>query len=400
MRILVLSNLYPPDVVGGYELLCARSAERWARAGHHVTVLARRAAPPSGMVAGVRVQRSFRPIPRERARGGRIARAAWLFRERRIVERSLEQVRPDVIASWGTYGIAPSALAAAFGSKTPSIAYTQDYSMIDYATRPAPDVPSHGPRRPYLRVLTSIPGEMPPRPLPSRWVFASAVVRAEYERTLGPLDGRVIHNGIRVPGSVPPLPPRGPRLRVGGLGRLVPEKGWLTLVAAAQRLAEEDASSAPEVEIHGAETDPGFAATLHQAADRARAAGAPVTVDGPIAHDQVDAFIARMDCIAIPSEWEEPFGLVMIEALAAGRPLVAARRGFPGAFLEDGSTALLHPSGDHEALARALQRLAREPRLADRIAAAGLERVREECSLERTEAEIDQALVDAAGSRS
>ena len=368
------------------------------RQGHDVTVLARRASVPSGMVAGVRVRRVFAPIPPERPRGGRIARAAWLVRERRVVQRAMRANRPDVVAAWGTYGIAPSALATAF-SEAPSIAYTQDYTAIAYATRPLPDLPPGVARRAYVRALTSIPGERLPRPLPDRWVFASPVLRDEYERRLGSLNGRVIYNGIEVPEDGVALPARGTRLRVGGLGRIVPEKGWLTLVAAVHRLAEEDASSAPIVEVRGAATDAAFARELDEAADRARAAGAMVAIDDPIPHDQVGAFIERMDCIAIPSEWEEPFGLVMIEALAAGRPIVAARRGFPGVFLEDGASALLYPSGDADGLARALQRLAREPRLADRIAAAGRDRARRECSVEHTDPLVDEALSEAASSR-
>ena len=57
----------------------------------------------------------------------------------------------------------------------------------------------------------------------------------------------------------------------------------------------------------------------------------------------------------MPSLWPEPFGLVGIEALAAGRPVVASATGGIGDWLEDGVGGLMVPPGDPGALARGTQ---------------------------------------------
>jgi glycosyltransferase involved in cell wall biosynthesis len=55
--------------------------------------------------------------------------------------------------------------------------------------------------------------------------------------------------------------------------------------------------------------------------------------------------------LLFPIQWEEPFGLVMIEALACGTPVLATRRGSVPEILTDGETGVIVPGGDFEALA-------------------------------------------------
>jgi glycosyltransferase involved in cell wall biosynthesis len=71
--------------------------------------------------------------------------------------------------------------------------------------------------------------------------------------------------------------------------------------------------------------------------------------------------LAEASVVVIPSVWPEPFGLVGIEALAAGRPVVASSTGGIGDWLEDGVSGLCVRPGDPRALARALNELLADP---------------------------------------
>lgn len=73
-----------------------------------------------------------------------------------------------------------------------------------------------------------------------------------------------------------------------------------------------------------------------------------------------------------PSLWPEPFGLVALEAAAAGKPIVATAMGGLRDIVVDGETGLLVPAGDRAALAAALQRLIEDPKLRERLGAAAL----------------------------
>ncbi len=69
----------------------------------------------------------------------------------------------------------------------------------------------------------------------------------------------------------------------------------------------------------------------------------------------------------VPSLWQEPFGIVVIEALSRGRPVIASRVGGIPEILKDGESGLLVPAGDAIALRAAMQRLSDDPQLYARL---------------------------------
>jgi glycosyltransferase involved in cell wall biosynthesis len=83
------------------------------------------------------------------------------------------------------------------------------------------------------------------------------------------------------------------------------------------------------------------------------------------------------DVVLFPSEWAEPFGLVPLEAMARGTPVVATGTGGSGEFLHDGDNCLLFPPGDPSALAAAVLRLASDGDLRRRVAEGGARTARE-----------------------
>src|SRR5438876_972842 len=97
--------------------------------------------------------------------------------------------------------------------------------------------------------------------------------------------------------------------------------------------------------------------------------------DGP-------ALMHALDAFAMPSIWEG-FGLVLLEAMAAARPIVASRVATIPEVVVDGETGVLVPAGDEVALADALALLADEPALAGRLGEAGRERLRRQFSIDK-----------------
>jgi glycosyltransferase involved in cell wall biosynthesis len=77
------------------------------------------------------------------------------------------------------------------------------------------------------------------------------------------------------------------------------------------------------------------------------------------------------DVVVFPSEWAEPFGIVPLEAMACGVPVVATGTGGSGEFLEDDVNCVLFRPGDAPALAAALHRLADDAALRTRVTAGG-----------------------------
>ena len=104
---------------------------------------------------------------------------------------------------------------------------------------------------------------------------------------------------------------------------------------------------------------------------------------------------AAADVVAVPS-WAEPFGLVVAEAMAAGRAVVGTSAGAIPELVEEGTTGLLVPPRDPASLAGALVHLLGDSSLRTRMGSAGQTRADERFSVERYCAEIQTVLREAA----
>jgi len=94
--------------------------------------------------------------------------------------------------------------------------------------------------------------------------------------------------------------------------------------------------------------------------------------------DPIADLYAAADVVVNPARFNEPFGRVAVEALSAGRPVVAAGVGAIPEVVRDGREALLFPAEDHEALRRAVARVWREPGLREELVRNGRSRVRDD----------------------
>jgi glycosyltransferase involved in cell wall biosynthesis len=137
------------------------------------------------------------------------------------------------------------------------------------------------------------------------------------------------------------------------LGRLAEEKGVRLLMAAWDRLAAGGGLGVPLV-IAGAgplsDEVATWAAPRHD-----------VRFVGRLDNESSRAMVARSVAVVVPSEWLETFGLVVVEAMAAGVPAVVAGHSSLAELVSDGVTGLTHTPGDATSLADALGRVVRAP---------------------------------------
>jgi glycosyltransferase involved in cell wall biosynthesis len=187
----------------------------------------------------------------------------------------------------------------------------------------------------------------------AHWIFISRAVR---ERALR--EGYVFPSWeIAHPGVDPEVFPRAPERpwegRLAYVGRVSPEKGVETAQAAVALLDD-----------------------------------ATLTICGP-GEDPLAGYVGA-DAIVFPVEWPEPWGLVPLEAMSVGRPVIATGTGGSGEYLVDGENCLLFPPGDAEALASAVRRLAADAPLRARLRAGGFE-----TAARFSQAAFDDAVVGA-----
>jgi glycosyltransferase involved in cell wall biosynthesis len=270
-----------------------------------------------------------------------VLRLARIFRRR----------KPDLILNWAAktqlYG-APAAIVAGMADR--NVWWQQAI-----------------PTRAWIDVLATL--------LPATGVACYSGPAAAAQRRLRPRRRTfVVGAGSPVPGAAtapgaPELPAGVPV--VGLVGRLQPWKGQDRLLEAHALLRER--GHALHTLIVGGDSyglSPRYAESLAGLVSALGLAQA-VTMTGEV--PDAGPYIQQMDVLVNASD-PEPFGIVLLEAMARGVAVVAVNSGGPSEFIEDHRTGLLARSGEPAALADALEPLLASPALRAQLAKAGRER--------------------------
>jgi glycosyltransferase involved in cell wall biosynthesis len=167
---------------------------------------------------------------------------------------------------------------------------------------------------------------------------------------------------------------------VGFVGRLVEEKGLPTLKAAFEQL-----SGVSLLLVGGGPL-------LDQLSHWAASAGAPIHLQPAVPHEQVSEYMAAMDVLVLPShstpKWKEQFGHVLIEAMAAGVPVIGSDSGAIPEVI--GNAGIVVPEQNATALRRAIAELRDDEARRATLGRQGRERVLAHYTHER----IAEATVD------
>jgi glycogen(starch) synthase len=365
MRVLMLSWEYPPVVVGGLGRHVHALATQLARQGHEVVVLCRQ---PSGSDA---ITHPTSDVVSEGVRLIRVAEdPAHLVFERDLVAWTLamghamtraglalaEQWRPDVVH------------AHDWLVTHPAIALAEAITVPLIATVHATEAGRHSGwlSQTLNQQVHSVEWWLANRA--DSLITCSSAMRTEVAHLfeVDPVGITVLHNGIeprrwRVkPADVLEArrrySPNGDPLLLF-FGRLEWEKGVQDLIAALPRVRREHRGTRLVVAGNGS----------HRTwlADQARKHRVFRAVEfaGHLSDRELAGVLAAADAVVLPSKYE-PFGIVALEAAAAGAPLVASTAGGLGEVVLDGVTGLSFEPGDVDGLAKAVRTV-----LADRPAA-------------------------------
>jgi phosphatidylinositol alpha-mannosyltransferase len=210
----------------------------------------------------------------------------------------------------------------------------------------------------------------------SRRLAARIAVSESARRTVAPhFPGRyeIVPNGIDVErfrraGPRPRIFEEG-RIHVLYVGRLEPRKGVDVLVRAMADLQRRH----PEARLIVA----GDGSDRTSLTDSARKAGTDARFAGPISEEELPAYFQAADIVCSPALGGESFGIVLLEAMAARRAVVASRIEGYLALVEHKECARLTPPGEAEPLADAISDLVADPSLRARLGAAGASAARE-----------------------
>lgn len=356
MRVLLVNDYYPPQTVGGAEVVVAELAAALIGRGHEVTVLTSFQAES---LAGEEI-RSTGALARYSAPGAErsiLSRAErMLLAPERVVPvlaEALAGAGPfDVVHTHNLRLLGLSAWTWLSAHVAPVVHTAHDYFMVCPFSgmyrggRRCEEACGrcalyHVRRQDRLSALTGLTA-------PSRHVLE--LLEAKVDGVTRVPWRRVVPNGVSLPKRMAQrtLATDG-ALRVGYLGRLVDRKGIHAFLAAASRPYERPIRFLVAGRGEGAS----------QAAVEAAAARGDIIYLG---HTDREAFFDQIDLLVVPSEWDEPFGLVISEAQLRGVPVLTSARGaLPEMLAVWGGGEAFEGEDLGQALSGALVRLCADP---------------------------------------
>ncbi|MGI3780728.1 MAG: glycosyltransferase family 4 protein [Janthinobacterium lividum] len=352
MKVLVLHNRYRPTAPSGENVVVDQESAALAARGHEVVVEQRH----SEEVASWSVLRRA-TLP---------ARVLWSESSRRSLAASLAEHRPDVVHVHNLFPLlTPSVLRACLQARVPVVASIHNYKLgcangelfrdgrvcHDCLGRPTslPAV-THGCYRGSALATAPVAlGMLLHAPAWRTMVSAYAFLSAAQRDLLAPVGlpaGRSFVKGNFVPPAVTPAgSPTGHQ--VAFVARLDEAKGARLVMRAWDLFRARRPGSTLKLVVAGG----GALADELLGWAQGRAS---VRMVGRLPRTEVSALMSSSRAVLVPSQWEETFGMVAIEAMAAGTAPVATDHGAFGELITTGVDGALFAAGDVEALVRIL----------------------------------------------
>ena len=384
MKILIISAVYPPPYVGGYELACKDIAEGLANRGHDVIILTSSYEMRREAAYNENVKRElnfFLEIQFDRFDiRGKVKAYFFDWRNYRSTIRQIKQFQPDVVYIWSLSWVSPlSILLASYQSGAPVVFHIMDW---------------------WLLGLTK----------PQKWSFASAIIKVlarfltrrahliimsnflknkylanDYKQDRLHVIYHGISNELRnhmeKSDSLPTF------LFVG---RLIHDKGLHVALHALRIVIDQLQDESITLDIVGT-GDWNYTAHLKDEITKLRL-GENIRFLGFLPRQDVVSLYSRYTALIFPSLWEEPFGITIIEAMAAGIPVIASDLGGPAEIITNERTGLLFPAGNARMLANNMCTVVRNESVRNQITMSAKNMVLSKFSLRKSVIDIEACL--------
>jgi glycogen synthase len=388
MKILVVTNLYPPHHIGGYELGCRDVVEGLRARGHEVNVLTSTFRQPAATESAAGVERSLT------CRVQNDQPAPGILKECRKLAAAVRRGQPDVIYFWNLAGLSFWLPVFARWRRWRLAFFLSDTNFAFWRVAAWALGPSR--RYPFLQTLLGrtwlIRGWPVLENLPCH--FASEFLRRTADQNAITVAGnsRVAHWGIESAAFPASARSRWPVKKLLYVGQMIPQKGVHTALEAFALVAREKGYAALTFSLAGGGMHPEYEQNLQALAAQLGVAGR-VQFLGKVPRAELPKIYADHDVLVFPSEWDEPFAITPLEAMASGLPVVGTTTGGSGELFRDRETALTFQAGDAADGARALRELCCDRELFEKIAATGQREVRAKHTLKAMVDQIEDSLV-------
>lgn len=394
MRVLLISNDYPPYELGGESLSCASIADGLERRGHTVEVLTSdygRAGTFGNVHRQLKLEMEFAPLVNSYRFF--LNRRRTIDEDCRIVQRRINTFRPDLVLLGSMWNLPRQVPATAEGAMVDKVIYR----FGDYW----PTLPSqhqlywqteskNSLLKPVKRGISALAlNRLRKSPnVELRFphvVCISEAVRDEFNAKGIQFENcTVIHNGVDLTHFEPSCSPwihgeHPSTLKLLYLGRLAPEKGVNIAIDSLYKIKNAGVSALLTIVGAGSQH---YERDLKELASKLGILK-DVKFIGWRPHNEIPTIISEHHVMLVPSLWVEPFGRVVLEGMASGLIVIGSGSGGMRSVLVHERTGLIPANNDAESYAYQLKRLLSEPTFGQSIVANAAVQIQKHFSLEK-----------------
>jgi len=377
MRILILTDRYPPFSAGGYELGCQEVVEDLKEKGHEVAVITTK--------YGLRKRENDAAIYRvlEYCNLNKLQnpgtyliaqlKRAWMYRKNAIVlKMMLAKIKPDIVYGFQLWDVGLLAIKAVQKRGFTVIFDIQDYWLSDYRYKLL-----LRPNRTLRFMAALVNGVYDFDKLDFSHLYViSETLKMVYAQAGFRGAIKVIPRGIKLE-QTQKLPHqerflRDP-VRLLYVGRLTAEKGPDIAIKAWGALAERFNEIKISLTIVGNGAKP-YSDYLKKIADKFEFKDRVKFLGGLTRQDVFQEY-KNNDILLFPSIWVEPLGVTVLEAMSCGLAVIATGQGGPAEIIQDRENGFLIKPGDYLGMAKIAQELIKNHSLYNRIIKSGYQTI-------------------------
>lgn len=372
MKILIINNLYSPNIIGGAERSIQSLAESLVKMGCHVTVISLSKKAAISTIHGVNVHylelsNLYWPFGEEHPPPSKLFWHTLDVYNRKMAKRVgsiVEAEQPNVIHTNNLAGFSVAVWSELKRRGLPIVHTLRDFYLLCFKSSMFKNGSNCEKQcigcRAFSYIKKTVAGRVDHVVGISRFMLVVHKQYGFFEKA----GCSYIYNSYVNPLAVTKRNSSG-KIRFGFIGRLVPNKGVDLLI---------DLFLTPEVSSFATMVIAGDGQEQYVHYLKSRVSVASVEFLGAV---NPEDFYRKVDVVVVPSLWNEPLGRIIFEAYAHGIPVIASRRGGIPEIVEDGKTGFTFDPSEKSGFLSALRRFCDTPGLVSKMGEYCLEKSRD-----------------------
>jgi glycogen synthase len=355
VRILVISNFYPPYTIGGYELACFDVVRALEARGHQITVLTSKYKAENTS----KEQDVYRLLD-YRFETSQSRLMIWFLNSKStfVLKRTIKKVKPELVFYWNPSFTALALIGCATQLKLPVCFYVSDNWLYQYFELSRNESFHNQSKIYFYEVIKGLSKSalrffgatlIPIQYEQTKFLFASNYLKENALRLASqPVSSAVIYHGIDVNAFPPKELLTFKPYRLLYVGQLVEHKGAITAIEAIHILRTKYGLKEVTLDVVGwYSISDQYAKQIFSRVDELGLQNV-ITFHRQVSRVQMPAIYQSHDILLFTSTWEEPFSLTLLEAMASSVAIVATATGGSKEILNPGTNALVFEKNDPE----------------------------------------------------